>query len=415
MASIQTFLAGAVKFPQFTVELIKFSGSYRPVNLSCLFVINGLGLGNSTRCHAVMEHLVQAGCRIDVLTSGNGLAYFQGKDSIASLNPMESFFYSGKDGGVSGWSTLKSIRRLLQIARTKRVQLEALVRQLKPDIAVIDSEYAIRPLRRQGIPIIGLNTSEMVVSQYLKTRNVPGDIRSHFWLVEFSDYLFHRHFCDLVLSPFPVRANSRHPKFRRIGLIARRAILDRVKGSETARFPLPRELRRVVFMLSGSVHASHIPFENHQLPFQVEIVGRSGTSRPNVTFHGRQMDNTELLAQADALVINGGYSAVSEAFVLRKPVFAVPVPGHAEQFVNARLVNEFGLGYVATEDNVLGQLLQMHQRNEWMGLRPMPATFEIQGAREAADAILWIARKPDQLLVSQPGATQVPGLSPAAR
>ena len=28
---------------------------------TCLFIINGLGLGNSTRCYAVMEHLVEQG------------------------------------------------------------------------------------------------------------------------------------------------------------------------------------------------------------------------------------------------------------------------------------------------------------------------------------------------------------------
>ena len=53
---------------------------------TCLFVINGLGMGNSTRCHAVIEALVQAGWRVHVLTSGNGLAYFQDKACVASLS-----------------------------------------------------------------------------------------------------------------------------------------------------------------------------------------------------------------------------------------------------------------------------------------------------------------------------------------
>ena len=36
---------------------------------------------------------------------------------------MASFFYSGSNGGVSGWSTLKSLGKLAAIARTKRKQL----------------------------------------------------------------------------------------------------------------------------------------------------------------------------------------------------------------------------------------------------------------------------------------------------
>ena len=354
-----------------------------------------------------MEHLAAAGCRIHVLTSGNGLAYLQGKDCITSLTPMESFFYSGKNGGISGWSTLKSIRRLLKIAKTKRSQLARVVEQEEPDIAIIDSEYALAPLRRRRIPIVGLNTSEMIVTEYLKCREVPKAIRSHFWFVEFSDYLFHRHFCQMVLSPFPLRSAARHRKFRRVGLIARRGILERAQSNRRQSFPSPKQLRRVVFMLSGSVHASNIRFDGQTIPFQIDIVGRSGESRGNVTYHGRQLDNIELLSQADALVINGGYSAVSEAFVLRKPTFAVPVPGHAEQFVNAHLVHELGLGFMATEANVLGQLLEMYRQDRWIGLKTMPPAFELDGAREAAQAILVAAGTSPQELPS-PSAFRAP-------
>jgi hypothetical protein len=231
----------------------------------------------------------------------------------------------------------------------------------------------------------------MIVSEYLKCRDVPKEIRSHFWLMEFSDYLFHRHFCDMVLSPFPLRTPTRHRKFRRVGLIARRGILDRAQFGQTHVFPSPKQLRRVVFMLSGSVHASNIRFDGRAVPFRIDVVGRAGESRGNVIYHGRQLNNVELLSQADALVVNGGYSAVSEAFVLRKPTFVVPVPGHAEQFVNARLVYEQGLGFVATETNVLGKLLEMYEQDQWLGLKPMPPKFEIDGAREAAQAILLAA------------------------
>jgi len=189
-------------------------------------MVNGLGLGNSTRCHAVMERLAEMGFHIHVLTSGNGLAYFQEQKCVRSLSSTESFFYSGKNGTISGWSTFKSLRALLSVARAKKTRLESLLDHIHPEVAVVDSEYALSPLRRRGIPIIGLNTSEMVVTQYLKHRQKTPAVRSHFWLVEYPDYLFHRWYCDLVLSPFPLRTATRHPKFRRIGLIARQGVLD---------------------------------------------------------------------------------------------------------------------------------------------------------------------------------------------
>jgi UDP:flavonoid glycosyltransferase YjiC (YdhE family) len=358
------------------------------VSQTCLFVINGLGMGNSTRCHAVIEYLAEAGCHIHVLTSGNGLAYFENKDCIESLHSMESFYYSGKNGGISGWSTLKSLKNLAAIAKVKRRQLAALLDEIQPELAVIDSEYALSPLRHRRIPIIGLNTSEIVVSEYLNHQHRPPGIKSHFWFVEFSDYLFHKHSCKLVLSPFPLKRPTRHPKFRRIGLIIRRAVLEKASTAPVQKFPSPRQVRKIVFMLSGSVHASQIPFGERELPFDIEVVGRSGKSCGRVTYHGRRMDNIDLLVQADALVINGGYSAVSEAFALRKPVFVIPVPGHAEQFVNASLVHDLGLGFIATESNVLDQLERMYRQNTWIDLKPMPPSIETDGAREAADVIL---------------------------
>lgn len=357
-----------------------------------MFIINGLGLGNSTRCFAVMEHLVEQGARIHVLTSGNGLKFFEAKSCVESLTAMESFYYSGKNGGVSGWSTFKSLKSLAAIAKTKRAQLSALLDKLHPDVAIVDSEYALGPLRRRRIPTVAINTSEMVVSQYLKHRDRPNTVRSHFWLVEFSDYLFHKHFCDLILSPFPVNHPTRGPKFQRIGLIARRAVLEHAGKITEQNFPSPRSLRTVVFMLSGSVHASNISF-NRELPFNVEVVGVPGQSRGNVTYHGRQMDNIGILSRADALVINGGYSAVSEAFVLGKPCFVVPVAGHAEQFVNAALVRDLGLGFMADEGTVLDDIVRMYEQNRWIDRKHLPPNFEIDGAREASAAILNHIRK----------------------
>jgi UDP:flavonoid glycosyltransferase YjiC (YdhE family) len=361
-----------------------------PVPVSCLFLINGLGLGNSTRCHAVIENLAAAGCAVHVLTSGNGLAYFQGRSGVASLHEMASFYYSGTNGGVSGWATIKSVGALAKIAKAKRAKLEEIIKKVRPDIAVTDSEYAIAPLRKLKIPLAAINNSEVVVTEFLKRQRQARGIRSHFWFVEFSDYLFHRHNYDLVLSPFPLRTPTRHPRFRRIGLIIRRPVRELV-GAATAPSRSPRQLRTVVFMLSGSVHATKVNFAAREFPFAVEVVGRDGESRGNVTFHGRLMNNTELLARADALVINGGYSALSEAFAFRKPTFVLPVPGHAEQFVNARLAADLGLGFHVTEQDLLDRLLEMHRQDSWIGRQPMPPKFEINGDTEAAEALLALA------------------------
>lgn len=359
------------------------------MTLSGLFLVNGLGLGNSTRCDAVIEQLAGAGCRVHVLTSGNGLKFFKHKACIDSLHGMDALFYSESDEKkISGWATLRSAGALAKLIRAKRGTLDYLLDQLHPDVAVVDSEYSLAPLRRRHIPIVALNNSEAVVTEYLKRRRLAKGLASHFWLIEFPDYLFHRHYCDLVLSPFPVRTPTRQRKFKRIGLIIRPAIKALASAVARPIPPSPRQLHTVVFMLSGSVHATEVNFGEAAYPFAIEVVGREGISRPNLTFHGRLMDNTSLLARADAFVINGGYSALSECFAFRKPTFVMPVPGHAEQFVNASLAADLGLGWVVNEAEALPRLMEMYQKDQWRDRRPMPPAFEIDGAVEAAETIL---------------------------
>ena len=385
--------AKAQLFPRLGKPKLNFSKAWKRSNLDrdfmasdILFLINGLGMGNSTRCHAVMQPLIEHGHRIHVLTSGNGLKYFEQQPGITSLTPMEAFFYSRRKGRISGWQTVLAGRQLLQLARSKRTQLEKVLAKIKPAVAVIDSEYAIGPLKSVGVPIVALNNSEVVVSEYMRWRDNPRSVRSQFWLIEFPDYLFHRKMCDLVLSPSPHPGQPRHPKFRRVGLIVRRAVYEAAQAVPPS-YPLPREIRNVVFMLSGSIFASAVPLDSCEEPFHIDVVGREGPSTSRVTYHGRLLNNLPILLKADALVINGGYSAVSEALALNKPTFVLPVAGHAEQYVNARLVAELGRGYRACEATVMDVLLGLYRTNAWSGLHEPQSLSGLNGAGGAAAEI----------------------------
>ncbi len=147
-------------------------------------------------------------------------------------------------------------------------------------------------MRRRKIPIIGLNNADVVVSEYLKLKNPPLEIRSHFWLVEFTDYLFHRFFCNWVISPSTVPGEVRHSRIRRVGLIVRRSILDALP--EESRVPVhPAEMKSMVFLLSGSVYASQIEMGAGKFAFPVDVVGREGENIGDVTYRGRMYGKPE--------------------------------------------------------------------------------------------------------------------------
>ena len=353
-------------------------------HLRCLFVVNGLGLGNSTRCYSVIEHLLARSIGVHVITSGNGLKFFRDVPGIASVLPMNSFFYSGSHGRISPLKTILSIGRLYHLTRLKRSRIVQALETIQPQVMVTDSEYIIRPAKKRGIGVLAINNSDVVVSEYRKMRYPPREIRGQYRLIEWPDYLWHSRGPDEVLSPSALNSPPQHEHVHRIGLIIRNTLREHIRQNPPGTFPAPRDIRRVLFMLSGSIFATPIPLESSDFPFAIDVVGQEGPSRSGLTYHGKVFDNIELLLRADLLVINAGFSAVSEALALGKPTLVIPVHGHAEQYVNAQIVQQLGAGYVTTENDVLNLLSRLLECNHWNDLPARRPIWSIDGASEAA-------------------------------
>jgi hypothetical protein len=230
----------------------------------------------------------------------------------------------------------------------------------RPDVAVSDSVYTYRPFKRSGIPFVALNNADVVHKAYRQFADHPRSVRAQFWCVEESDYLFHRLVPDLVISPTldPSLAEV-GGNVRRIGPIVRRGF-----SPVDPRSPVSR----VLVMLSGSRFGSPVMFDNTDWPFEIDVVGRPAPQnwdgRGRIHFHGKLLDNKALVEKADLVVVNGGFSAVSESFSMRKPLVVIPVPNHAEQWINARTIVHLGVGMSAQEAELEDALTAAAQQVE---------------------------------------------------
>jgi uncharacterized protein (TIGR00661 family) len=100
-----------------------------------------------------------------------------------------------------------------------------------------------------------------------------------------------------------------------------------------------------------------------------------------------------LVRQADLLVVNGGFSAVSEALALKKPMVVIPVPRHAEQWVNGRTIQDLGVGLIGSEETLEDTMVEALDcigslRNAYGAL---PAATN--GAAQASELILELAAR----------------------
>jgi UDP:flavonoid glycosyltransferase YjiC (YdhE family) len=352
-----------------------------------LFLVSGLGLGNSTRCHAVMQRLLRHGAEMQIVTAGNGLWYFRAMPELAQAHEVESLYYGVKDGRISIARTLAAVGDFAGILRRNARKIADVLDGWRPHLAVADSVYTFRPFKRRGIPFIALNNADVVRASYRRFTDRPASIRAQLWCVEQPDHLFHRWLPDLTISPSldPTLA-APGGNVRRVGPIVREGL-----SPQPARSPA----KTVLVMLSGSRFGSPVVFNRSDWPFDIDVVGRpppdSWAGSDRIRFHGKLLDNKALVEKADLVVVNGGFSAVSESFSMRKPLVVIPVPNHAEQWINARTIEHLSVGMSAQEADLetalaaaARQVERFHEGYRRLGQAP-------DGAAQAADLIMSFA------------------------
>ena len=100
----------------------------------------------------------------------------------------------------------------------------------------------------------------------------------------------------------------------------------------------------VVYQTSSSF--TRLPALLKKLPFQFKVFAfeHEGTDG-NITYFPRSDTRfIEEVGGASWVLTNGGYTFMSEALYLRKPVFSIPVDWQFEQWLNARYLHDLGYG-----------------------------------------------------------------------
>ena len=356
--------------------------------MKALFLLSGLGLGNSTRCHAVMQRLKRKGVTIEAITSANGLWYFDDKPEVQKVHTVQTFHYGSKDGKISIGRTLAGVggmaRTLIGNARIVNDVLDG----FQPDVVVADSDYVFRPMKKHKIPIVALNNADLVCRNYRRFGDAPSNVMPHYYCVEQMDALYHRLAPDVVVSPTlggDVPASK--GRFKYTGPIVR-------EDYQTPSVTPPDD--RAVIMLSGSNFGTSVTVGTAPLPMTVDVVGREQPedweARENVIFHGKTTNTYPHLSSAKVVVVNGGYSAVSEVVCMKKLAVIVPVPCHAEQWSNAREIQNLGVGLVSDEQNYVEAMLNVFNNGGEIqaAYDAMPPVRD--GAEEAATIIVDAAR-----------------------
>ncbi len=299
------------------------------------------GLGHAMRARVVAEHLRQAGHELRVATSGRAAALFRRHGfAVVDVRGLEAVY---RDGSVQ---RLSSVARMVRetparLGHNGRAALQE-ARSFAPELVLTDfNGFACALARLVDCPLVSLD-HQHVIDRFRHPAAVRTQVGRELRLAERIVAAKTGGCVRYVVTSFyfPALRARAAASTALVGPILRPEV-ERLRPSAGEHLlvyqtspgdPQVLESLQAVRDLPVVVYGWLAPGQRRERRGQLDL---------------RPFDEGEflyMLASARAVVSGGGFTALSEALYLGKPVLSVPLGHQWEQQLNAAWLAELGLG-----------------------------------------------------------------------
>lgn len=234
------------------------------------------------------------------------------------------------------------------------------IRNLSPDLILLDSDYHFPAFIGVGVPRCYLGQAIDVVARGRRHGINSWKQRLNFFFKEKLDALFQRVFADTILAPCFIERTAVKSGVHHIPLIVRHEFRRPVK---------PTANNTVGILLSGS-RMERSAFSGLEGLKGFEIL----ESVPSTA---------AALDRCGTVFVQGGMSSIAECIARERFAVIFPMRDHPEQILNAREVEKLGLGLMADPEE-LADLPRLLERVR-LARENFPAkSIECAGAEAAA-------------------------------
>lgn len=305
-----------------------------------LYGVVGEGMGHATRSRVVLEHLAREH-DVHVVVSGRAREYLA--RYFANVHHIWGLTISYGDNRVRNWRTL--LRNLAGAVRGWPANVRAyfdVFSQFRPELVVSDFEsfsYLFGKVHR--LPVISLDNIQIIDrcehSPELLAGHEPDFDLARSIVAAKLPGCFHYLITTFFRPPVRRERTTLVPPVLRPEILAAR--------SEPGDHLLVYQTSTTNLALPAVLQATGIPTRLYGLrrDLTADVVEGNLTYRP--FSEPRFIDD---LRTARAVVAGGGFTLLSEAVSLRKPLLSVPVRGQFEQVLNALYLQQLGYGRYAT-------------------------------------------------------------------
>lgn len=310
--------------------------------MKILFIVTGIGYGDSTREHSNIVALKEKHPDTKILVAGydNSLTYFQDKYETIKIR---GYKLPGKSMKIDIFRF--GLRNIFLPAfwfiGTLKVRLEAF--NFIPDLIVSDFEPVGislgKVLGRKCIVVFGYDPE--LYKEYASKHKVNIKMKIE---AKYFEQLYNQ--ADIVVIPKFKKPKKRHLLYSYVNPVVR-IKPEQLKPAKVLMKELKLKKKPILVMLGGSDFGTKLAKNINRIAKQIKenfiIFGGNLEGikfSKNITYIRYTPDFLKYLKICKAVITLGGQKTLSEALVYQKPILCYPIKDHIEQQLNAYELRE---------------------------------------------------------------------------
>jgi len=315
---------------QITAEDLDYTFGH-PDTKRIIYSVCGEGMGHAIRAKVLLHHLTQKN-EVHIFASDRAYTYLsQHFDNVYEIGGFNTVY---EDNTVQNTKTfIKGMKDLPGDLKKSLRLMYSVAKAVKPQVIISDFEFYSNLLSKiLRLPLISLDNmhvltqAELDVPSKFRTERIAaeGVVRSFIQMPTF--YLITSYF-------YPPLKNPEKSKY--FPPVLREAIMNLkpYNGEHVLVYQTSDSNVKLLDILKK--------FDDEFIVYGFHQEGRD----ENLRFKNFNEDEFfQDLAQARAVIANGGFTLISEALYLGKPVLSVPVKKQFEQILNAIYMDRLGYG-----------------------------------------------------------------------
>ncbi len=288
--------------------------------MNILYGVPGEGMGHATRSKVIIDYLLQEH-NVQVVSSSRAFQFLN-QSFPNRVHEIQGMHFAYKNEQVSKMGTLmlnvKNGPKNLFKNFTEYLHIK---KSFKPDLVISDFEsFSFLYAKQNDLPYISIDNMQ-VIDRCILDIKIPKEEKKNFALSKSIVKMKVPHAnCYLITSFFEVEIKKEHTIL--VQPIVRDAIIEAnpERGNHVLMYQTSSKLGTVTQVLHQIPEITFIVYG-----FNKELVDK------NIIFKSfSESGFVNDLASAKAVIANGGFSFISEAIYLKKPIYSFPLKNQFE-------------------------------------------------------------------------------------